>query len=150
MRTGANLLYFLLGGCIISLYWFILAILAAVTIVGLPWARGCLEIGKLTLHPFGRDVVSIRELDAKVKPLSGVFALLFNLVWLPIGLTLAVAHLIHGCLMFVTIIGIPLGIQDFKLAGISLAPVGKRVVLKELANEARQANAKSKLAAYRR
>jgi len=149
MRAGANFLYFILGGFFLSASWFILALFAAMTIVLLPWARACFEIGKMSLHPFGHDVISIRELDGKSKPLSGILGFLCNLVWLPFGIYLAFFHVLHGVIMFCTIIGIPLGLQDFKLAGISLFPVGKRVVTKELVDAARKQNAKDELAKYR-
>jgi len=150
MRTGANILWFLLGGWALGLGWWIAAAIMAISIVGLPWAIACIEIGKLSFAPFGREVVSHSELTGTASLGLGLFRLLANLLWLPLGLLLAVGHLFHGCLMIVTIIGIPLAIQDFKLAGISLFPVGKRVVSVELARAARQANAEAELAGWRR
>jgi uncharacterized membrane protein YccF (DUF307 family) len=103
----------------------------------------------MSLMPFGRDVVSHTELTGKGGGVLTPLRLIANLLWLPFGFTLALAHVLHGCLMFCTIIGIPLALQDFKLAGISLFPVGKRVVSKELAEVARTTNATAKLASYR-
>ncbi|MGV2075035.1 MULTISPECIES: YccF domain-containing protein [unclassified Rhizobium] len=103
----------------------------------------------LSLWPFGRDVVSHAELTGKSSAGLTIFRLIANIIWLPFGVILAISHVLHGCLMFVTIIGIPLGLQDFKLAGISLFPVGKRVVTKELMAAARSANAQAQLAALR-
>lgn len=150
MRTGANILWFLLGGWALGLGWWFAAVVMAISIIGLPWARACFEIGKLSFAPFGRDVVSHAELVGGSSVGLGAFRFLANLLWLPFGLMLAISHLLHGCLMFVTIIGIPLALQDFKLAGISLFPVGKRVVTVELAEAARRANASADLAAWRR
>ncbi|MFG1461725.1 YccF family protein [Xanthobacter sp. DSM 24535] len=150
MRTGANILWFLLGGWILALIWWAAAVLMTISIIGLPWARACWEIGLMNLMPFGRDVISHSELTGSSSAGLKIFRLLANIIWLPLGLILAVAHIIHGCLMFITIIGIPLGLQDFKLAGISLFPVGKRVVSKELLTAARTANAQDQLASYRK
>jgi uncharacterized membrane protein YccF (DUF307 family) len=150
MRTGANILWFLLGGWFLALTWLFGAVVMAVSIIGLPWARACLEIAKLGLAPFGREVISQSELTGSDSLPIGALRFLANLLWLPFGLVLTVSHLIHGCMMFVTIIGIPLALQDFKLAGISLFPVGKRVVLKEVAEGARSANAVAEIAARRR
>ncbi|MBO9193461.1 YccF family protein [Rhizobium sp. 16-449-1b] len=149
MRTGANFLWFILGGWALALMWWFAAALMTISIIGLPWARACWEIGLLSLWPFGRDVVSHAELTGKSSAGLTLFRLIANIIWLPFGVMLAISHVLHGCLMFVTIIGIPLGLQDFKLAGISLFPVGKRVVTKELMAAARSANAQAQLAALR-
>nr|WP_237151593.1 YccF family protein [Oryzibacter oryziterrae] len=149
MRTGANILWFLLGGWFLALTWLFGAVVMAISVIGLPWARACFEIAKLSLAPFGREVISHAELSGGDPLPVGIFRLLANLLWLPFGLVLTLSHLMHGCMMFVTIIGIPLALQDFKLAGISLFPVGKRVVLKEVAEAARAANAAAAIAARR-
>ena len=70
---------------------------------------------------------------------------MFTILWLPLGLILATLGLIHGILLFVTIIGIPFAIQAFKIAEVALNPVGKRVVSKEMANEVRAIIARAKL-----
>jgi len=80
----------------------------------------------------------------------GILRLLANIIWLPFGLVLAVGHLAHAVVMACTIIGIPFAIQDLKLAGISLFPVGKRVVSTELAQAARNANAAIQVGTIRR
>jgi uncharacterized membrane protein YccF (DUF307 family) len=149
MRTGANFLWFIFGGWALALIWWLAAAFMTVSIIGLPWARACWEIGLLSLWPFGRDVVSHAELTGKSSAGLTAFRIIANILWLPFGVLLAIGHIAHGCLMFMTIIGIPLGIQDFKLAGISLFPVGKRIVTKELMQAARSANAQAQLAAFR-
>jgi uncharacterized membrane protein YccF (DUF307 family) len=150
VRTGANILWFVLGGFIAAFAWFLAGLVMAVSIVGLPWARGCWEIGTLNLHPFGRDVVSVGELRGGADPVAGVARLIGNLIWLPFGLILAVLHVLHGAVLFCTVIGIPFALQHFKLAAISLAPVGKRVVLDEVYQAARTRNAMERLASFRR
>ena len=149
MRTGANILWFILGGWLLAIFWWVAAAVMAISVIGLPWARACWEIGIMNLMPFGRDVVSYSELSGRRSIGWGAFRIIANLLWLPFGILLAVSHVIHGVLMFITIIGIPLALQDFKLAGISLFPVGKRVVTNELLRAARTANAAAALQAYR-
>lgn len=150
MRTGANILWFVLGGWAMALLWWIAAALMAVSIIGLPWARACWEIGLLSLAPFGREVVSHHELVGESSAGLSALRLIGNIIWFPLGLVLAISHLLHAVVMFVTIIGIPFGLQDLKLAGLSLFPVGKRVVTVELAQAARAAGAREQLAPYRR
>jgi uncharacterized membrane protein YccF (DUF307 family) len=150
MRTGANILWFLLGGAVAALAWAVAALLMAISIIGLPWSRGCWEIAAMNLHPFGRDVISVADLRGRPDPLAGAVGFAANLLWLPLGLCLALLHLAHGAVLFCTIIGIPFALQSFKLAAICFAPVGKRVVLQDLADAARVQNASARLAAYRR
>jgi len=150
MRTGANILWFILGGWLAALEWYFAAVIMTLSIIGLPWARACWELGTMSLMPFGRDVVAHSELAGGSNLALGTFRLIANLIWLPLGIVLAVTHAIHGAILFCTLIGIPLSLQAFKLAGLSLSPVGKRVVTVELARAARTANAEAQLQAYRR
>jgi uncharacterized membrane protein YccF (DUF307 family) len=150
MRGGANILFFILGGWLLALTWYFAALVMTLSVIGLPWARACWELGTMSLKPFGRDVVSHAELKGESTVALGAFRLIANLLWLPFGFALAVMHAVHGALMFCTLIGIPLGLQDFKLAGLALFPVGKRVVSIELAKAARASNAAAQLEGYRR
>jgi uncharacterized membrane protein YccF (DUF307 family) len=149
MRAGANFLWFILGGWLIGSIWCLAALVMAVSIIGIPWARACIEIGCMSFAPFGREVVGHAELTGKSAGGFGFLRLLANLIWLPFGFVLAILHVTHGVIAFCTIIGIPFGIQDFKLAGIALFPVGKRVVSAELAKAARSTNAMANLQKYR-
>jgi uncharacterized membrane protein YccF (DUF307 family) len=147
MRFVGNAIWFVFGGAILALIWLIGAGLFAISIIGLPVARASLEIAKMSAFPFGKDVVHVRELDAKglstVTAVTGTIGFLANIVWaLTFGWVLFLGHIIAGVLNCITIIGIPFGIQSFKLAGISLWPVGRRVVSVELAKLAREENAK--------
>jgi uncharacterized membrane protein YccF (DUF307 family) len=108
----------------------------------------------MSAFPFGKETVHIRELDNKgvtaTTAATGTIGFIFNVLWaLTFGWILFVSHIIAGILSCLTIIGIPFGLQSFKLAGIALWPVGRRVVPIELAHAARSANATEKLASYR-
>jgi uncharacterized membrane protein YccF (DUF307 family) len=154
MRFAGNVIWFFLGGAVLALIWLVGAAVFALTIVGLPLARASIEMAKISAFPFGKDVVHVRELDAKglsVKTAAtGTIGFIFNVLWAcTFGIVLFIGYMISGVINCLTIIGIPFGIQAFKLAGISFWPVGRRVVSKELANVAREQNARDKLARIR-
>jgi uncharacterized membrane protein YccF (DUF307 family) len=139
MRFLANLLWFVLGGVVMGLGWWLAGLLMIVSIVGIPWARSCFVIGSFALWPFGREAISRKDLTGKDDVGTGSLGFLANLVWfLLAGVWLAIGHLGSAVLNFVTIIGIPFAIQHLKLAVIALAPVGKTVVDKEVAEAARR------------
>ncbi|MFZ9946721.1 MAG: YccF domain-containing protein [Vulcanococcus sp.] len=124
-----NLLWVLLGGLVMALGWWLAGVLCAITIVGLPWARSCFVIGSFSLWPFGQEAVSRRELSGRHDLGTGPLGLIGNVVWFVVaGWWLAIGHLASALACFVTIIGIPFGIQHIKLALIALAPVGMTVV----------------------
>lgn len=105
--------------------WLLFSLLAAITVVGFPFAVAGFRIAGFVLFPFGRQLVDKRLLGESKIP--GTF--LANLLWfLLAGIWLAIIHITVGILLCLTIIGIPLGLAHFKLAGVSLAPLGKRVV----------------------
>ncbi len=154
MRFAGNAIWFVFGGAFTALLWLIGATLFALSIVGLPLTRAAIEMAKLSAFPFGKDVVHIRELDGKgvtaTTAVTGAFGFGFNLLWLAtFGLALCLSYLVLGVLYCLTIVGIPFGVQCFKLAGISLWPVGRRVVSTELATVARQQAAVERFARYR-
>lgn len=154
MRFAANVIWFVLGGAVIGFFWLVGAAVFAISIVGLPITRAALEMAKLSAFPFGKEVIHIRELDRKgvtaTTAVTGTIGFIANMVWAcTFGVILFFSYLIAGVLNCITIIGIPFGLQSFKLAGLSFWPVGRRVVTVELAGLARQENAKAKLASFR-
>jgi uncharacterized membrane protein YccF (DUF307 family) len=150
MRAIGNFLWFVLGGALMGLAWWLFGVLAMLTIIGIPWARACFVIGKLSFLPFGREVINRAELRGVGDIGTGPFGFLGNVLWfLFAGLWLALGHLMIAICDFLIIIGIPFGIQHLKLAGIALAPIGKAVVLKEIADAVRRTNAEGYVAALR-
>lgn len=154
MRYAGNAIWFVFGGAVTALIWLVGGAVFALSIVGIPLSRSAFEIAKMSAFPFGKDVVHIRELDNRgltaTTAVTGTVGFVFNIIWaLTFGVVLFLAHLIAGIFNCLTIIGIPFGLQSFKLAGIALWPVGRRVVSVELARAARETNAAEKLAAYR-
>ncbi|MFP9137620.1 YccF domain-containing protein [Devosia sp. XGJD_8] len=154
MRFAGNVIWFVLGGWYIALIWLLGAALFALSIVGIPLTIAALQMASLSAWPFGRDVVHIRELDDRgltaTTAVTGTIGFIVNVIWAcTFGWVLFLAYLFAGVLCCLTLIGIPFGLQAFKLAGISFWPVGRRVVPLEVANLARNENAKTKLAKYR-
>ena len=142
MRTIANVIWFVFGGVWMGLGWWLAGLIMAVSIVGLPWARSCFVIGSFCFFPFGNEAIDRAELTGKRDLGTGVLGLIGNVVWFVFaGLWLAIGHVVSALANFVTIIGIPFGIQHLKLAACALAPVGKTVVPIEVASEARRRNA---------
>ena len=147
MSAIGNFLWFVFGGLISGLLWWMIGLIAYITIVGIPWGKACFVIGKFTFFPFGKEAISRKELTNKGDIGSGPLGVIGNIIWFVFaGVWLAINHIASAIICFITIIGIPFGIQHFKLAGISLFPIGKTIVPKEVAREARAANARLHLA----
>ena len=126
-----NVLWFVCGGLIMGLLWWAFGALAIITIVGIPWAKACFVIGQFTLWPFGKEAVSRDSISGVDDIGTGVLGTLGNVVWLLLaGIWLAIAHLSAALCLFVTIVGIPFGIQHMKLALVALMPIGKTIVNK--------------------
>ena len=142
MRTIANLIWFVLGGFWMGLGWWLAGLVMLISVVGIPWARSCFVFGGFCFFPFGREAIDRRELTGRGDLGTGALGLVGNVIWFVFGgIWLALGHLGSAVVNFVSIIGIPFGIQHLKLAACALAPVGKTVVDKEVAAEARRRNA---------
>ena len=129
ISLALNLLWVVLGGLPMALAWWLAALICAITVVGLPWARSCWVLGWFSLWPFGSEAVNRRQLSGRGDLGTGPLGVIGNVIWLLVaGWWLALGHLSSALACFVTIIGIPFGIQHIKLALIALAPVGMTVV----------------------
>ncbi len=129
MTLILNILWFVLGGWVAGLWWLACGLLLAITIIGLPWTQAAWRIGMFSFAPFGKRVVPRDEITGREDLGTGSTGFLLNVIWFVLaGWHLALMHLVIGVVQCVSIIGIPFGIQHFKLALIALAPVGKEVV----------------------
>jgi uncharacterized membrane protein YccF (DUF307 family) len=129
MRTLGNILWFVMGGLVMGLGWWLAGLLCAITIVGLPWAKACFVFGQFAFWPFGKEAASRDELGGKGDIGTGALGSVGNVLWFIFaGVWLSIGHLLSALACFVTIIGIPFGLQHLKLAGLALAPIGKTVV----------------------
>jgi len=124
-----NIAWIVCGGLYMAIGWLIAAVIMAVTIVGIPWARAALNIAFYTLLPFGQRAVSRADYYGHEDIGTGPLGLIGNLIWLLLaGWWLALGHLIIAVLLAITIIGIPFAWAHLKLAGLALWPIGKMIV----------------------
>ncbi|MRS13675.1 YccF domain-containing protein [Enterobacteriaceae bacterium RIT691] len=144
MRTVLNILNFVLGGFLTTLGWLLATVVTVVLVITLPLTRSCWEITKLSLVPFGNEAIHVDELAPSEKSaIMNTGGTVLNIVWFVLfGWWLCLTHIVAGIAQCVTIIGIPVGIANFKIAAIALWPVGRRVVSVETARAAREANAR--------
>jgi len=151
VRTILNFLWFVLGGVLMGLAWWLAGIVAYITIIGIPWGKACFVMGQFSFFPFGKEAISRRELHQADDIGTGALGTVGNIIWFIFaGVWLALGHVACAIANFVTIIGIPFGVQHLKLAGIALAPIGKTVVTKEVAAAARAAAATAIVAELRK
>ncbi len=121
MRLVLNLLWLVLSGFWMFLAYVVVGVLFCLTIIGIPFGVAAFRVGLFALWPFGRMVVA--------KPGAGAGSAIGNVFWFVLaGLWLAIGHAASGVLLCLTIIGIPLGLANFKLIPVSLLPLGKDVV----------------------
>ncbi|MET3701272.1 YccF domain-containing protein [Citrobacter sp. UYEF32] len=144
MRTVLNILNFVLGGFATTLGWLLTTVLSVALVITLPLTRSCWEITKLSLIPWGNEAVHVDELNPGSKnTLMNAGGTVLNVLWFVLfGWWLCMMHIMAGIAQCMTIIGIPVGIANFKIAAIALWPVGRRVVSVEVARAAREANAR--------
>jgi len=129
MAILLNLLWIAFGGLWMAVGWVIAAIVMAITIIGLPWARAAFNIAAYTLLPFGQKAVSRADYLGRHDVGTGPLGFIGNVVWFVLaGWWLALGHLVTAILLAVTIIGIPFAWAHLKLAGLALWPVGKVIV----------------------
>ena len=121
MRLILNVIWLLFGGLWLALGYLLAALICFVLIITIPFGFAALRIASYALWPFGRTIVR--------HPSHGVASVIGNVIWfLLAGWWLAIAHLLTGIALCLTIIGIPLGLANFKLIPVSLTPLGREIV----------------------
>jgi uncharacterized membrane protein YccF (DUF307 family) len=121
MRAVLNVLWLVLAGFWMFLGYLVAGLLLCITIIGIPFGIAAFRIGMFALWPFGRQVVA--------KSTAGLGSALGNVLWFVLaGWWLALGHIVTGVLLCITIIGIPLGLANFKLVPVALLPLGKDIV----------------------
>ena len=122
LRLIGNLLWLLLAGWAMFLSYLVAGALLCITIIGIPFGVAAFRLAFFVIWPFGR--IAVHDPDR----VPGVSAIA-NVLWFILaGWWLALGHLVTGVVLCLTIIGIPFGIQSFKLAGLALAPLARRIV----------------------
>jgi uncharacterized membrane protein YccF (DUF307 family) len=121
MRLILNLIWLVLCGFWMAVGYAIAGIICCVLIITIPWGLASFRIANYALWPFGRTVVDRSD--------AGAASLLGNIIWIVFaGIWLAIGHVLTGIALCVTIIGIPLGVANFKMVPVSLMPLGKVIV----------------------
>jgi uncharacterized membrane protein YccF (DUF307 family) len=129
MRLVLNILWLVLAGLWLFLGYMVATVIAFIFIITIPFGVASFRIGLYSLWPFGRTVIP--------QPGKGAGSTIGNVIWFVLGgWWLALAHLVTGLLLCLTIIGIPLGIANFKLINVCLRPFGRRIVSIEEAHAA--------------
>lgn len=142
MKTIGNIIWFILGGFIGGTLWLLAGALLCVTVVGIPFGMACFRIASFAYAPFGKELVDARDMGEARIAGTGVM----NFLWVVLaGLWLAIANVLAGIGFCCAIITIPFGIACFKLAAASFAPLGKRIVSKDMAFAVRQRKANAEL-----
>jgi uncharacterized membrane protein YccF (DUF307 family) len=121
VRTIGNILWFVLAGLWLAIGYVIAGLLAFVLIITIPFGIASFRLAGFVLWPFGRTAVWRRD--------AGAWSVIGNVIWvLLFGWELALAHLLAGLLLMITIIGIPFGIACWKMVPLALLPLGRQVV----------------------
>ena len=121
MKFIGNIIWAVCGGFLISLYYVIIGLALCITIIGIPFGMQLFKMAGLALWPFGHDVIPGPN-D------TGCLTILMNVIWILVGgIEIALAHISLGIAFCITIIGIPFGIQHFKMSILALFPFGKNI-----------------------
>ena len=121
VNTLLNLIWLIFAGLWLALGYVAAGILCCILIVTIPFGIASFRIANYVLWPFGRTVVE--------KPSAGAFSTIGNVIWVLVaGIWLAIGHVVTAIPLFVSIIGIPMGIANLKLIPVSLLPLGKEIV----------------------
>ena len=129
MSLLLNILWIIFGGAWMALGWLVAAVIMAVTIIGIPWARAAFNNALYTFAPFGFTAVARDQVTGQDDIGTGTLGVIGNIIWFVLaGWWLALAHVITAVMLAVTIIGIPFAWAHLKLAGLALWPVGKTIV----------------------
>lgn len=121
MKFLGNILWLIMGGLVVSLYYALMGVLFCITVIGIPFGLQLIKMAGLALWPFGRDVHS----DTND---GGCLAIIMNVIWIIFGgIEIALLHVGFGIACCLTIVGIPFGMQHFKMAILAFVPFGKKI-----------------------
>ncbi len=122
MNFIGNLLWFIFGGFLSGISWLLAGIIWCITIIGIPYGLQCFKFASLSFMPFGKDIQFG----------GGVSSLIVNIIWtIFFGIPMALENIFIGIIWCITIVGIPFGLQFFKIAKLSFAPFGSKVICKK-------------------
>lgn len=121
MTILGNLIWIICGGFLISLWYAVMGLVFCLTIIGIPFGVQLIKMAGFSLSPFGKNVTcDTRDM--------GCLSILMNIIWIVFGgIEICLAHISLGAILCLTIVGIPLGLQHFKMALLALAPFGQKI-----------------------
>ena len=123
MRLLGNLIWGIFGGWIAALCWMIIGLLWCVTVIGIPVGVQCFKMAGLAFNPFGKDVTFK----------GGAVKFIINVIWFFLGgMEMALGHITIGLIYCVTVVGIPFGLQHFKIAKLAICPFGAVIETKHI------------------
>ena len=118
MSFLGNVLWFIFGGFLSGISWIISGILWCITIIGIPYGIQCFKFARLSFAPFGKNVQYGKS----------IMSLIANIIWtIFFGIPMAIENIFFGCIWCITIVGIPFGLQFFKIAKLAFAPFGSKI-----------------------
>ncbi|MBO7604757.1 MAG: YccF domain-containing protein [Bacteroidales bacterium] len=121
MKFLGNILWLLFGGILVAVFYYIVGLLMCITFVGIPFGVQLFKFGTYSLWPFGHELI-----NRPGQP--GCLSTVMNLIWIVFGWwEIAVIHLVFGLLCCITIVGIPFGMQHFKMIIPAILPFGKEI-----------------------
>jgi uncharacterized membrane protein YccF (DUF307 family) len=121
MKFIGNILWLILGGLLVSLYYALAGLIFCLSIIGIPFGVQLFKMAGFALWPFGREVVAGPNE-------AGFLAILMNIIWIIFGgIEIALLHISLGAVLCLTIVGIPFGLQHFKMSLLALVPFGKKI-----------------------
>ncbi len=119
MSLLGNIIWFIFGGFFSGLGWILSGIIWCITIIGIPYGLQCFKFASMSFAPFGKEI----------QYGGGIISLFVNIIWLIFfGIPMALGNLLIGCIWCITIIGIPFGLQFFKIAKLALMPFGSEII----------------------
>ncbi len=121
MSCLGNLVWLVFGGFVAGMGYILGGLGLCITIVGIPFGIQSMKLGVATMSPFGREIVVLEDSP-------GTLELVFNIIWaILFGWEIAVAHLVHGLILAITVVGMPFAVQHFKLIPLALFPFGREL-----------------------
>ena len=121
MSCLGNIIWLVFGGFVAGVGYILGGLGLCITIVGIPFGVQSMKLGVATMSPFGREIVVLEDSP-------GTLELVFNIIWVILfGWEIAVAHLVHGLILAITIVGMPFAVQHFKLIPLALFPFGREL-----------------------
>jgi uncharacterized membrane protein YccF (DUF307 family) len=121
LRVILNVIWLVFAGFWLAVGYALAGIIAFILIITIPFGFAAFRIAAFALWPFGRRIIR--------RPDAGAGSTIGNILWIILfGWWLALAHLVTGIALCLTLIGIPLGLANFKLIPVSLTPLGREIV----------------------